>query len=473
MSLVDAFLLQASTNSSKTAIITGTGEKTTYAQMEKRSSARANNFKRFGIEKGDRVLVAIGMSVQLYETLIGLWKLGAVAVFPEPSMGLQGVAHAIEASAPKAIVATPALSILARIHPAFAGLPVLPTGYDNSKTLDYVDTHLDDPALITFTSGSTGKPKGIVRSVGFLLLQHKLLEDLRQTSANDVDLISLPVFVLSNLAQGATSVFPKGKITKPAHLKGSQLAEQISAHNINRIIAPPAVIGRLCTARSTHSFQSLTAIFTGGGPIFPNMMHAAKELNPKIEFHAVYGSTEAEPIAHISYDEISSKDWDKMANGNGLLAGKPIGDIQCRLVDSEVQVAGAHVNKGYLDPEQNKTTKQIDGETLWHLTGDAAKQDQSDRLWLLGRKTASNDKLYPFCIETAAMSWEGVNAAAFYIDRKGAPHLCVSGKSLNLANLSKRASALGDINLKQLAKIPMDKRHNSKVDYSALERAIS
>ena len=62
--------------------------------------------------------------------------------------------------------------------------------------------HLPDdaPALITFTSGSTGRPKGIVRSAAFLMLQHELLENVRRTKPGDVDLISLPVFILSNLA---------------------------------------------------------------------------------------------------------------------------------------------------------------------------------------------------------------------------------------------------------------------------------
>ena len=65
--------------------------------------------------------------------------------------------------------------------------------------------------------------------------------------------------------------------------------------------------------------------------------------------------------------------WDAMANGAGLLAGAPIAEIEVDIRDHEVFVAGAHVNQGYLDPADDKSTKSISGGKLWHRTGDAAR----------------------------------------------------------------------------------------------------
>ena len=48
----------------------------------------------------------------------------------------------------------------------------------------------------------------------------------------------------------------------------------------------------------------LKAIFTGGGPIFPDLMERLAASFPGAEIVAVYGSTEAEPIAHL---DISSR----------------------------------------------------------------------------------------------------------------------------------------------------------------------
>ncbi len=125
---------------------------------------------------------------------------------------------------------------IAKIHPAFAGIPILANQANptNSDPVPKVQS-TDDPALITFTSGSTGTPKGISRSIGFLLLQHRLLEKMRRTSQAHVDLISLPIFVLSNLAEGALSVFPSGKITRPDKLNGDKLAAQIKRFGVNRV----------------------------------------------------------------------------------------------------------------------------------------------------------------------------------------------------------------------------------------------
>src|SRR5690606_16619894 len=128
--------------------------------------------------------------------------------------------------------------------------------------------------------------------------------------------------------------------------------------------------------------------------------------------HAVYGSTEAEPIAHVRMDEIALADWEAMATGGGLLAGKPIPEIAVELRDHEVFVAGAHVNRGYLDPADDRTTKAIRDGVLWHRTGDAARIDETGRLWLLGRREAASNGLFPFAIETAALSWPGVKRAA-------------------------------------------------------------
>ena len=44
----------------------------------------------------------------------------------------------------------------------------------------------------------------------------------------------------------------------------------------------------------------LDAIFTGGGPVFPDMLERLAAARPATAVTAVYGSTEAEPIAHIS-----------------------------------------------------------------------------------------------------------------------------------------------------------------------------
>ncbi|HVY87878.1 MAG TPA: AMP-binding protein [Hyphomonadaceae bacterium] len=470
MNLVEAFLKQVEARPDAPALITPDGRVVSYAELSKASASRAHTYECSGINAGDVILIARGVSVELYETLLAVFRLGAVAMFPEPAAGIKGLRLAIQAVRPKAMVTAGIGGILRFAFPETRALKLLPNPRGDEPGRDIL-AHLPGsaPALITFTSGSTGRPKGIVRSSDFLMLQHALLEKLRQTTPQDVDLISLPVFILSNLAAGAASVIPAGKLTRPAQLNGARLRKQMEEHRVNRIVAPPAVCGRI--AEGAPPMSQLSAVFTGGGPVFPNLLHSIAKAAPRAAVHAVYGSTEAEPIAHVELKEIADRDWEAMASGAGLLAGKPIPEIEVDIRDHEVFVAGPHVNEGYLNPEDDKSTKSRRDGKLWHRTGDAARMDDKGRLWLLGRREAAHGGLFPFAIETAALSWPGVSQAAL-LAGDGKAKLALAGE-FDLAALQARAAKLGDIEIVQLKAIPMDKRHNSKADYAALRKLLA
>jgi acyl-CoA synthetase (AMP-forming)/AMP-acid ligase II len=138
-----------------------------------------------------------------------------------------------------------------------------------------------------------------------------------------------------------------------------------------------------------------------------------------------------------------------------------------RIVDHEIQVAGAHVNGGYLDPAHDVENKIREGATIWHRTGDAGHLDEAGRLWLMGRvgsEVAINDTpVFPFAIEVAARGWAGVVQCAL-TERSGAPCLVVEGDAAQLDVWRKKAAGLGISDVQILHKIPMDRRHASKVD---------
>ncbi len=471
MNLVELFLKQVDARPEAPAIVMPNGRVVTYAALARASAARAHAYECSGIKAGDIVLIARGVSVELYEILLAVFRLSAVAMFPEPAAGLKGLRVAVQAAQPKAIVTAGIGHVLRLIFPELRRLKPLPDPNGKEPGRDIL-VHMpgDAPALVTFTSGSTGRPKGIVRSSDFLVLQHTLLEKLRQTKPSDVDLISLPVFILSNLAAGAASVIPAGKLTRPAQLDGAALRRQIAEHRVNRIVAPPAVVARI--ADGAEPMPQLEAVFTGGGPVFPNVLHAVARAAPNAAIHAVYGSTEAEPIAHLAMKDIAAAEWEAMASGAGLLAGTPIPEIEVDIRDHEVFVAGPHVNQGYLDPADDKSTKSLSGGKLWHRTGDAARRDEKGRLWLLGRREAASGGLFPFAVETAALSWPGVRQAGLLADGERAK-LALAGDGLNQAALQERAAKLGAIDVVVLLQVPMDKRHNSKVDYAKLKKLLA
>jgi acyl-CoA synthetase (AMP-forming)/AMP-acid ligase II len=234
-----------------------------------------------------------------------------------------------------------------------------------------------------------------------------------------------------------------------------------------RLLAPPSICEKLARR---HFPASLRAVLTGGGPVYPDLLRALKERVAEVV--AVYGSTEAEPIAEIRASDISAEDWTSMDAGAGILAGHPVEGLRLRIDNDEILVAGAHVNKSYLDPAQNAATKIADSNgEIWHRTGDAGRIDDSGRLWLLGRMDGRIGALFPFGVEAAARLWPGVHQAALDT-QDGAPVLVLSGDPYRVPEWRERAEGLGIRRVAVLPQIPLDRRHRSKVDYVALRAAL-
>ncbi len=471
MNLLDPFVEQSQKNPDTPALITKNC-KINFAELEQKSNDLAAHFQKQGLLRGDAVLVFQDVGISLYITLLALFRMGAVAMFPDPSAGLGNLKDACDSAHVKAFAGNWKGQLLKFLIPALRQIPLALSLRPKEKTNQPIYESLpeDHPALMTFTSGSTGAPKGIVRSHHFLLRQHDMVSSMLQPAQGEIDLISLPVFVLSNLASGVTSVLPDGNLRKPGEINPAPVLQQIRQHKINRILAPPALCERL--VESAETFPQIKKIFTGGGPVFPDLLQRLKTFAPQAEIVDVYGSTEAEPIAHIALSDINEDDFQAMQSGAGLLAGYPVEDIQLQIIVDEIVVTGDHVVKGYLNPSHDQTTKiEQDGE-IWHRTGDAGRLDDQGRLWLLGRMEARQGDLYPFCIETAARTMTGIKRAAF-IHYKGRNILALevnASYSQETENLLQQK--FQDISVVCLKRIPLDKRHNSKIDYGALKKTL-
>ena len=284
--------------------------------------------------------------------------------------------------------------------------------------------------------------------------------------------MAFPVFVLINIAQGRTSILPNWRMSRLDRLSPHALHDWTDRQKATRALLPPSLCEKLA-AQNTPA--TLYTVFTGGGPVFPDIVErlTAKAGVPKVT--CVYGSTEAEPIAHLDAEGISAADLDAMRDGLGLLVGEPVADIEVRIVDDEIQVAGEHVNGGYLDPRHDAENKVRDGDKVWHRTGDAGRFDADGRLWLLGRTGTdveiNGQPVFPFSIEVAARGWKGVAQCAL-LEKSAGPCLVIEGNTSHRELWTQNALRLGISDLQVVQKIPMDRRHASKVDRKALQNAL-
>lgn len=471
MNLIAAFLDSASRRQEQAAIIDANGRSVTFARLVEASASLAAAYRQEGLQPGDRVLLAMPIGIDLYVALAALWRIGAVVVFPEPALGLRGLKHAVRITRPRAFLASGWYRLLRFIVPEFRSGTLALTPFLRRQPDDAIaELDGDHPALVSFTSGSTGMPKTIVRSHAFLAAQNDCVASLlRPVSRTEIDLVAFPVFVIANLGMGVTSVLPDWNVKDPGRADPDRIARHLRRHGVTRALIPPAICERLLLARD---LPPLSAVFTGGGPVFPDVIEALAGRFPAAEIVAVYGSTEAEPIAHLHHRDVQAEDWRAMRDGKGLLAGRPIPEIELKIIDDEIVVTGDHVNKGYLDPSHDIANKvMIDGR-IWHRTGDAGRLDEAGRLWLLGRHEARVGTLYPFALEVAARGWPGVRRAAL-LAIEGKAVLAVEGDGREIERWRERAAAFDVDTVRWVGRLPLDRRHGSKIDYTVLRDMVA
>ncbi|MGY8660528.1 MAG: AMP-binding protein [Verrucomicrobiales bacterium] len=428
----------------------------TFGNLQKRVQSGANLLRQNKLNPGDHVLVLHPITIELYEILLSCFHAGLVVILVDPAKGSFFLKQCLAWLPPKAFIGSPKAQLLRLKHRqlknAFSTgrkLPFTKRWITKNSTADITSVSPDHPALITFTSGSTGTPKGIVRSHSFLLAQDQTLSKSLHLKSGQVDLVTLPVFLLSNLSHGVTSVIADTDLTKPGFPDDARILPQVRRHKITRCTASPAFFDKM----PDEFFTPLTEIHTGGAPVFPELLKRFPE-----KTHSVYGSSEAEPISHFPGTELTPSIEEKIANGHGLPAGKPVDDISLRILAKEILVTGDHVLKSYLDGRGDVESKiEIDGQ-IWHLTGDAGHLDSDGNLWLLGRHSQKWKDHYPLQIEAAIHQLHPGNLCAFY---RGTLFL---EKELNV---SLPWAPIDQIKI--IEKIPMDTRHNAKVDYSQLE----
>ena len=498
--------------------VLGHERKTSFKQLNTQSAQFSAQLKSYGLEQGDTVLIFQPISVELYVILIGLFRLGLIAMFVDPSTGLDHLERCCQRVRPKVLIGSTKAHLLRFVSKSLRVIPIKITsglwlpftksyaGLKHYKASDeIVDADAELPALITFTSGSTGLPKAAVRTHGFLLAQHSVLADNIAHKAGQVDASTLPIFVLANLASGMTSLLCDIDFRFPAKVNAEIILKQARSFAATRCAASPAFfeqIIRYCAAKNISRID-FDRIDTGGAPVFPGLLSQLQQLSPQAEIVAVYGSTEAEPIAHIHWQDISDEDYLAMQAGQGLLAGKPVAQIDVKVIKDqtgtaikplagdewlasplkpgevgEIVVAGEHVLPGYLHGKGDEETKFSVAGRPWHRTGDAGYFDAQGRLWLMGRCSAKmsdqSGELYPFAVETVIRCNPDVHRCAM-LSFKSKRVLVLQAKE-NI-NLDKKAIklALAWARVEKVLTvpyIPVDKRHNAKVDYPELNKLL-
>ncbi|MET8469483.1 o-succinylbenzoate--CoA ligase [Streptomyces sp. NPDC006422] len=404
----------------RTALIHN-GTTYTYADLHARTTRLAHALRARGVRRGDRV-AHLGPNHPSYlETLFAAGTLGAVFVPLNTRLSTPELAYQIRDSGATTLLHT-GNTDAARALSVPLTIEAEGPSYDEllaSAPSDPIDEAVaaDDVCLIMYTSGTTGRPKGAMLTHANLtwnavnvLVDHDLIAD-------EVALVSAPLFHTAGL----------NMLTLPVLLKGGTCVlvesfdpaatfDLVQRHRVTFMFGVPTMFDLLARqpAWETADLSSLRILTCGGAPVPPPLISTYQERG--LTFLQGYGMTEAAPgTLFLDAEHAVSKAGS---------AGVPhfFSDVQVVGPDlspvdvgetGEVVVRGPHVMPGYWGLPAETEAAFTDG---WFRTGDAARVDPDGYVTIVDRFKdmiiSGGENIYPAEIEAALLAHPDVAECA-------------------------------------------------------------
>ena len=498
--------------------MTGAGRSISFGALETRIERTAGGLRSIGVNPRDRVALMIPPGIDLAVAVYSCWRMGAVAVLVDGGLGPKQMGAALKAANPSYLIGIPK-ALAAKRTLRWPGQPIssVPLSTAQRRLLgaesdlesiasvggsDVRLPGLDSDAAVVFTSGSTGPSKGVRYTHRQIGAQRDALMSLYDISADDRLVAAFAPFALYGPAMGITSVVPDMDVSAPGTLDAASLAAAADAIDATMVFASPAAIANLVRTEADIADErraklaNIKTLLSAGAPVRASLLREARSIFPNAVAHTPYGMTEVLPVASISLPEL-----DEVGPGDGVCVGFPVAGIEVmiRPIDAhgelvaedtgtpgvlgEVIVSAPHARTGY--DRLWHTTHLASQPSGWHATGDVGQLDDSGRLWIGGRLAhvivTDHGVLAPVRIEKAIESIEGVAAAAAVgVGPVGTQQLVIVLERDEPARTSRLAplALIDDIRaicedvdvvaVLEVPKLPVDRRHNSKIDRTAI-----
>jgi acyl-coenzyme A synthetase/AMP-(fatty) acid ligase/pimeloyl-ACP methyl ester carboxylesterase len=488
----------------------------TFADFHQDVDRVAGGLAERGVGKGDRIAMLIPPGIDLAVSIFAAWRIGAVVVLVDAGLGLRGMGRALKSADPEYLIGIPrALAAARAMRWPGARISTGPLSQAQRRLLGSTVSLDDlrdrgegaalpsmpgplDDAGVGFTSGSTGPAKGVVYRHHQLQAQRDALVRLYSIGSSDSLVAAFGPFALLGTLMGIPSVVPDMKVTSPGSLTATALADAAASIDATLIFASPAALNNVAATSGDLSSDQRAALeharllLSAGAPVPAETLGAAALLVPNAEAHTPYGMTEVMPVADIGLAEI-----DAVGDGEGVCVGYPVNgvDLAISALDSEGRAVGdltsdtgvlgevciraAHMRDGY--DKLWMTENEASQPAGWHRSGDVGHLDDAGRLWIEGRIghviTTPDGPVTPVGVEHAVAVLDGVNLVAVVgVGPPGTQQVVVVASLVDggrrpaladeaLADRIRHVAASVDIAaVLVVPSVPVDKRHNSKID---------
>ncbi len=493
----------------------------TFAELDADVAAVASGLADVGIQAGDRVALLVPPGIDLATCVYACWRAGAVVVVADAGLGVKGMGRALQSANPRYVIGVPRALAAARAM-RWPGTPISTEELDGPRrralgvvaTLDQLRRRgrgrplpaapsPRDVAAVGFTSGATGPAKGVVYRHHQMQAQRDALMGLYGIRESDRLVAAFGPFSLFGPSMGIASVIPDMEVTKPGSLTGTALASAISALDATLVFASPAALANVAATDGEVSpslrgaLGQVRLVMSAGAPVGVGILRSIRSVMPNAEIHTPYGMTEVLPVADASLVEI-----DEAGAGDGVCVGRPVSGVDVAIspldpsgaatapltrdagVVGEVCVRASHMRDGY---DKLWVTEHAASQPPgWHRTGDVGHLDAEGRLWIEGRMghivTTEHGPVTPVGVEHAVGKLEAVESAAVVgVGPPGAQVVVVvvvpdadlrpGLAPEKLADEVRAVAGRVDVAAVLVAgSLPVDRRHNSKVDRSRVAR---
>lgn len=420
----------------------------TFGEMKKLSNRAANLFLKYGVKKGDKVMLILKRHYQWWICMLALCKIGATAIPATNLLTVKDIVYRVNAASVSAVVATAESSVADHIAEAQNECPEIfkkfivrgeKPGFidfdrEITKCSDAYERRMDcestEDMLLYFTSGTTGYPKMVVHDQTYALAH---IPTAKYWHNVDPDGLHLTVSetgwakaawgkIYGQWIMGAgIFVYDFDKFIP------ENLLAVIEKYKITTFCAPPTIYRFFVKeGMEGYDLSSIKYATTAGEAL--NLEVYKKFLDyTGLKLMEGFGQTETTLLIGNLVGSVNKPGsmgkptplYDiKLidAKGNEVSVGE-VGEIAVKLDENGNRPFG--VFRGYFrDPA---LTESVCRYGYYH-TGDTAYQDEDGYLWYVGRTDdiikSSGYRIGPFEIESVLMEHPAVLECAI----TGVPH---------------------------------------------------
>ncbi|GGN38911.1 class I adenylate-forming enzyme family protein [Streptomyces fuscichromogenes] len=391
---------------SRVALVFGERE-WTYAELDLAVRRTVARLDKFGVRRGDRIVMQGAARPEALVTLFAVTRMGAVLVPLHPQATGGELATVCEETGPAAVVAdedfptgTGLRLAWAELHPEDEG-PEAPACEPPAGS---------DVAVIAFTSGTSGRPKGVALTHDNLYWSMVNALARLPLGRRDTALVSTPlahVAVLGGLPQCTWA--RRGTVVLAPRFAPDLFVDLVRDHRVTCAFAVPAMSALL--ARHTRfgdaDLDTLRWILSGGSPAQSTTREQFRARG--IGVVNSYGLTETSAgVTYSAPDDVAAS------------TGAPAPEVELTVVDAtgspspvgtpgEIWVRGPSVAAEYWSAAGRVPVTDAEG---WFHSGDRGRLDTEGRLEVVGRVKdtiiTGGENIDPAEVENALADLPGV-----------------------------------------------------------------